>query len=291
MAKSVGAVTGKEILDVLNIPRKGRIYDLASGWWRRMPGHAAHPVFDVVTYRTPRGERNQGDLDFLSEQYNKVNFGFVSELIIGTMHTGTHIDALCHVTVGEQDEWYGGEAADEHLGDFGALSKDASQLPPLVARGILFDIPPVVGYETLPAGFSVGSTELEAAVEHHGVDVRPGDVVLVRTGQMKFWPDEEAMQSCIGAGLSLEGARWLQERGIRALGGDTVNLEVHPTMEVHGSPHPVHPFLIRDHGIPIMEWVNCEELSRDRVYEFLFIALPLTVRGATASMIRPIGIA
>jgi kynurenine formamidase len=43
-------------------------------------------------------------------------------------------------------------------------------------------------------------------------------------------------------------------------------------------------------GIQIMEMLNLEEIARDRVYEFLFVALPLKIIGGTASPIRPVAI-
>jgi len=48
--------------------------------------------------------------------------------------------------------------------------------------------------------------------------------------------------------------------------------------------------LITRHGIQILEMVNLEELARDRVYTFLFIASPLKLAGATGSPVRPIAI-
>jgi kynurenine formamidase len=33
-----------------------------------------------------------------------------------------------------------------------------------------------------------------------------------------------------------------------------------------------------------------EQLAADKAYEFAFIALPLQIRGATGSMIRPVAI-
>jgi hypothetical protein len=58
----------------------------------------------VSIYRSPHGEQVQGDLDFLLPDANQVRQGFISELIIGTVHTGAHIDALCHITRGERNE-------------------------------------------------------------------------------------------------------------------------------------------------------------------------------------------
>jgi kynurenine formamidase len=36
--------------------------------------------------------------------------------------------------------------------------------------------------------------------------------------------------------------------------------------------------------------VNMERLAADKVNEFLFVALPTKIRGATGSMIRPIAV-
>ena len=52
-------------LEALRIPREGRAYDLSSGWWPGMPLSEGHPPLQVLTYRSPAGERNQGDVGFL----------------------------------------------------------------------------------------------------------------------------------------------------------------------------------------------------------------------------------
>src|SRR5689334_245395 len=69
-------------LAALSIPKQGRAYDLSSGWWPGMPIAGDHPPFQLVTYRTPAGQRNQRDLAFMRD--NRVNFGFVSELMLCT---------------------------------------------------------------------------------------------------------------------------------------------------------------------------------------------------------------
>ena len=45
-----------------------------------------------------------------------------------------------------------------------------------------------------------------------------------------------------------------------------------------------------EHGVYLMESLDLEELARDQVYEFCFVALPLKIRGATASMIDPLAV-
>jgi kynurenine formamidase len=281
-------VDPQALMASLKLPSNGKVYDLSSGWWRGMPMAGPHPRFELLTYRSPHGQQVQQDVDLVRREHNPVNYGFASELLLATMHSGTHIDALCHVTCGPRNEWHGG-SADDLLGDFGALARDASELPPLVTRGVMLDIPGVVGCDVLPAHFSIDSAALASACERQAVSIETGDVVLVRTGQMRYWPDEDAMARHADAGVSLDGARWLSDRRPCAVGADTVALEVAPS-GVEGEPQPVHIHLIRDNGIPIIEWVNCEGLAEDGVFEFLFIGIPLSIQGATGSMLRPIAI-
>lgn len=273
-------------LEALRIPKTGRAYDLCSGWWPGMPLAEGHPPFQVLTYRSPAGERNQGDISFLKE--NPHNFGWISELLMCTMHTGTHIDALAHTTCGPDAAWHGGHSSHTELGDFGPLCCDASELPPLLARGVSLDIPAALGIEQLEDSQPVGPEELELACERQQVRPGAGDVALVRTGTMLHWPSTELMTQ--GAGLSLEGAIWLAERGVVAVGADNPALEVEPSIRP-GDPQPVHRTLIYDRGIPILEWCYQEDLARDGVSEFLFVCLPLTVKGATGSLVRPLAIA
>lgn len=289
MSEEMTTVDPAAVLQALALPTKGVVHDLASGWWRGMPGVSCHPQFNVLTYRTPRGLHNQKDFPLVSDD-NDVRFSFVSELVMGTSHTGTHIDALCHVTCGEHDEWHGGVSANDALGDFGALSHDAWELGPMLSRGVLLDVASALGGDRLPPRFSIDDAVLAKTAEAQGVEIRPGDVVLVRTGQMRDWPDSEAMAQSDGVGVTVEGARWLSQRRPSAVGADTASFERVPS-GIAGDPQPVHLHLIFEHGIPIMEWVDCESLARDRAWEFLFVALPLNIRGATGSMIRPVAIA
>ena len=286
--KATAPVTRFDIsLDLLRMPKTGHAYDLSSGWWPGMPLATGHPPFQVMTYRSPAGQRNQKDLRFLDD--NPVNFGFISEYMMCTTHTGTHIDALAHITCGPNSAWHGGFSATEYLGDFGPLNNDASQLPPVIMRGLMLDIPRALGVDHLAPHQGVGAAELEAACARQRIMPSSGDLVLIRTGTMLDWPSPEGLAACDGCGLSLAGVEWLAAKGVAAFAGDNAALEVAPS-GVPGDPQPVHRFLIQEKGLLILEWVNPEELSRDGISEFLFICLPLTVRGATGSMVRPLAV-
>ena len=52
----------------------------------------------------------------------------------------------------------------------------------------------------------------------------------------------------------------------------------------------MHSLLLPAKGIQIIEMLNLEGLAKDKVYEFLFVVLPLKIIGGTASPVRPIAI-
>ena len=278
----------REVLSALSFVKTGRIYDLDSTRWSGMPVAAEHPPFQVMTYRSPRGARNQGDIAWVGRD-NDVHAGMVSDLVMGTMHSGTHIDALSHITCGANSHWYGGFEADNALGDFGALHCDAASIPPIVTRGILVDVAGHLGLRALPRSFAISADVLAQTLHDQGVEVRDNDAVLVRTGYMSLWPDMSAAREHADAGLDHSAALYLADRGAVLVGSDTEGMEVDPS-GVPGNPSPVHIELLVNRGIFITELVNLEELAANKVYEFCFVCLPLRVRGATGSMVRPVAI-
>jgi kynurenine formamidase len=279
--------TASSIQAALTLAREGRVYDLDCTCFPGMPLFPGHPPFQVVTYRTPRGIENQGDQDWLGE--NDVNYHWHSEMVMGTVHTGTHIDALSHVTCGDDNGWHGGGSADRDVGDFGPLRDDATDIPPIIARGVLLDVAGHRGVDALDAHEPIGADELAEVLERQGSELRPGDVALVRTGYLSGWPDADFIAAHEQAGIDRDAALLLADKGVIAVAGDTESLEVLPST-VEGNPHPVHIALLIERGIYILEMVNCEALARDRVYEFCFVCLPLSIKGATGSMVRPVAI-
>lgn len=267
---------------------QGRTFELSSGWWPGMPLAPGHPNFQVLTFRTPMGERNQADLEFLSHNPNK--FGFISEVLSFCAHSGTHIDALCHITLGENDEWHGGYSAHTNLGDFGPLTHDASTLPPFICRGVLVDAPALTGRTHLDPGEFVDAATVEKALTRQGTELKDGDAVFIRTGMMNTWPDVGGMAKVQGAGLTLDGAELLAQMRPLCVGGDTGVVEAMPS-GVPDEPQPVHRLMIHDLGIPLLEWVYLEGLSQAAAYEFLFLCLPIPITGATGSLVRPVAIA
>lgn len=89
----------------------------------------------------------------------------MAELVSATSHCGAQVDALAHMTIGEDDHWYGGGNAREHLGDGGPRLGDASKLPPFVTRGVLLDVAAHRGADGLPKPDPVTGDELAAVAD------------------------------------------------------------------------------------------------------------------------------
>jgi len=94
-----------------------------------------------------------------------------------------------------------------------------------------------------------------------------------------------------GPGIGADGARWLAARAPLAVGADNVAFDVvgHVDPEL-GTSLPCHVVLIVRSGVYIIENLALEELAADGVREFVFVCLPLKMRGVTGSPVRPIAL-
>jgi kynurenine formamidase len=156
---------------------------------------------------------------------------------------------------------------------------------------VLIDVAKSKNVATLPTSYPITVADLQDALKKQGTTLKPGDVVLIRTGVMTLWPDTAKYRLADQPGLSLEAAQWLVE-GQKAMliGADNFGIESFPSKDPENFV-PVHSYLLAERGVSLVEALWLEELAKDQVYELLFIASPLKMRGATASPIRPLAIA
>ena len=123
-------------------------------------------------------------------------------------------------------------------------------------------------------------------MKREGVSVGEGDVVLLRTGRMRYWPDGSRVFGN-SPGVTLETAKWITGHKITVVGADNEAVERTPSGD-ESNWLPGHCHFLTEAGVPQMECINLEDLSGDKVYEFAFIGAPIRLRGATGSPIRPL---
>ena len=255
-----------------------RVYDLAHPLEAATPTSPNHPPFRLGLIR------RHGD------SVREDGSSAANEMFTMGGHTGTHIDALCHVSA--DGFLHGGlDAAEASRG--GRFSVHGVEtISPYLCRGVLLDIPAALGLAVLPAAHPVTAEDLARAAAAAGVEVRAGDAVLIRTG----WPvgrlqDAAAMVGHASGvpGPDVSAGRWLSDRAVRVTGSDTIAYE----WLAPGAGHallPVHRHLLVEAGINIIELLDLEAVAREAVHEFLFVAAPLKLLGATGSPLRPLAV-
>jgi len=208
------------------------------------------------------------------------------DAIVVTPHgTTTHMDALCHMWSG--DELYNGHSADR-VRSYGAGRCGIDKAGPVVARGVLFDVPRVRGVQRLEATDRIGPDDLEAC----GVEVRAGDVAVVRTGWPLAWQDGPEAYWAGQPGLSADGGRWLAERDVCMVASDNAAIGGLNERQLadEGLADDLHMIFLWRHGIYLAEMLWLEELAETGRTDFLFMAAPLAIEGGTASPINPIAV-
>jgi kynurenine formamidase len=280
-------MTKESRADVLGRVRSGAVYDLSVEYFIGMPSWqaAGDPHYQMWMTHTPHGTVVSDPMKVGKGQNEHVSYS--GSAISMYAHTGTHIDALNHF--GLDGAVWNGFTEKDHLGDQGWGVAGAEKLPPIVARGVLIDVAAAKGIEMLPDAYRVTRADLVATLAKQHVTLRSGDVALVRTGRMKVYADSERYMKN-PPGLGLDAARFLvEDGGAMIVGADNLSFEAFPS-ELEDNYIPVHTYLLAQKGAPIIELVNLEELSRDRVYEFAFVGASLKLRGADAAPLRPVAL-
>ncbi|MEU6075763.1 cyclase family protein [Micromonospora sp. NPDC047074] len=255
------------------------IYDLGRRLTIGMPQSPNHPPFWLTM------PRRHGDM------VRADGGSAANDLLVMGTHVGTHIDALAHVS---QDGRLHGGADAVAAGTGGRFEElGVHTIAPMVRRGVLLDIPAVLGQERCPAGYEITAADLEAAVARQNTPVGPGDVVLIRSGWGQLFDHEDRTRyggkDSGVPGVGAEGAQWLADREVHAAGADTIAFECLPPGKGH-STLPAHRILLVEHGIYIIETMALEELARDQVHQFTFVLAPLPLYGATGSPVRPLAV-
>jgi kynurenine formamidase len=205
---------------------------------------------------------------------------------------GTHWDALAHV--GYEGKLYNDTDASVVTGEQGAARLGIEHVGPFATRGLLLDIARLHGVEYFDDNHPIGADDLERATEKAGVEVAPGDAILVRTGQMHFLrAGDKRRYSMRSPGLSTSAIPWLRDHDVAAVATDTMTFEVYPCEDPRIFM-PVHMIQLRDMGLMQGQNWQLDDLAADCVadgqYEFLLVATPLPLTGAVGGPVAPTAI-
>jgi kynurenine formamidase len=259
--------------DFREVVTAGRIVELSHVLTMDMPHSPSHPPF---MFRLTKLHGDARDTD---------EFTVSSDMFTMGSHNGTHMDGLGHV--GCCGMVYGGVPGDSlSTRRDGFAEIGIETVAPVFCRGVLLDVTLLHCGESLPAAYEISREALIETASREGVDIRAGDAVLIRSGWERYWTDNRTYVGLQhgGPGPSREAAIWLGDHDIAVTGADTFAYDKRP------SNMPCHIEFMVNRKINIMENMRLDELARDRIYEFMFCALPLRIKGGTGSPIRAIAL-
>ncbi|KAJ9667946.1 hypothetical protein H2201_001751 [Coniosporium apollinis] len=221
------------------------------------------------------------------------------EVYINTQ-SGSQWDSLKHFAHQKTGMYYNGLSHQEATKSVTNGIHNWCERGGIVGRGVLVDWlrwyeqkngkepPSPVSRHEIPA------KELEETLKWQGTTTRPGDILLVRSGYVRWHnfasPEDRKRGTqdnsvAIGVQNSEETVRWLYDRHFAAVAGDTVAFEAWPPPLEAG--WCLHEWLLVQWGTPIGEMWDLEELSKvcekNGRWSFFLTSAPLHVKGGVGS--------
>lgn len=283
-------LTDAEVLRGVKAIKSGKVITIGSV----IRGGAADPVWpgrhgaDLM--------QTQSYQHYLSGALKPIGGGimYADDFMNTFLHGVTHTDAMGHLWYG--DKIWNGYSAKSTMGKM----LKASVLPiaerGIVGRGVLLDVAKFKGVASLDPGMQITLQDILDTAKSENVTIEKHDVLIIRTGFLQLFFTKGAdwfYKNFNEPGVTAEKAlcEWLNKMEISFTASDTIAHE--QTMSsVTGTAIPLHPWLLRDMGLGILEIADLEALSadcaKDGQYTFMFVAAPLKIAYATGAPTNPV---
>ncbi|KAJ5037550.1 uncharacterized protein L3040_007722 [Drepanopeziza brunnea f. sp. 'multigermtubi'] len=202
----------------------------------------------------------------------------------GHQDTGLYYNGLKHEDI--PDPAHISDNSQHHWSDRGGI----------VGRGVLIDYASWAEKNNIAysatSSHEITVQDLETIAKDQGVEFRPADILIIRSGWVKWYngASEEARVKGARDGLehiglagNAETVEWLWDHHFAAVAGDSITFEVWPPKPAYR----LHDHLLAMWGTPIGELWDLEGLAeackREKKYSFFLTSAPLNVQGGVAS--------
>jgi kynurenine formamidase len=207
-------------------------------------------------------------------------------------HSMTHFDALGHF-------FYEGRGHD----DSGAqiVSRDGvckldvgAAAAGIVGRGVLLDLPAIVGAPFLAPSDWVGLGAARDWLRATGTSPTAGDILFVRTGRPRAPTPERDAFPRVG-GLGLDCCRWVHDTRFSLIVCDAgMDVPDSPTPLVENVPTPWHVLALTRMGISLVDFADLEQLADACAaaarYSFLAVVSVFPFAGSTGCPVNPLAV-
>ena len=227
----------------------------------------------------------------INQSYTGDPDGFHTSDDIVTMglQAGTHWDALAHVA--QADTLYNGHPASA-VTFAGARRCGIDKIGPVLGRAVLLDVARALGVERLEPGHAIDGDDLDAALALAEVDLEPGDIALIRTGQLGLVrAGRRADYGYPSPGVGREGLRWIRSHDLGAAATDNLTFEVFPA-ESDDVFMPIHMLSLVHVGLlQGQNWdldALADDCAADGQYDMLLSATPAPFRHGVGGPVVPV---
>ena len=285
--------TPEDIVAAARLVRKGQVFSLAVPFDEKGP-QGAKSDYGAIGRFNPIHVMLRAGTDAWAGALDHRKIRGADDIIIMPTQCGTQWDGLGHIFYGDR-MWNGRDC--RTVTSFGAQECGIEQTrAKMVGRGVLLDIPRLLGRDWLDDGFGITNDLLDRAVAATGVAVGRGDFLLVRTGHLEAKRAAGSWDGYSGGdapGLAFETLDWLHAHEVAAIATDTWGVEVRPNQTTDAA-QPWHWIAIPIIGLSVGEIFDLADLARDCAEdgccEFMFVAPALQITGAVGSPVNPLAI-
>lgn len=183
--------------------------------------------------------------------------------VVMNEHNGTHVDAPAHFISDAKPHAH--------------VTIDRVPLTRMIGRGVRIDC------RNFKEGDYVSRDFIADWEAQHG-PLKAGDIVLFNFGWAAHWglrpQGNRYLENWPGVGM--DAAEYLIEKSVDALGVDTLS----PDPPAALATNPIHPVVLEKQILIIENLCNLERLPN----VFVFIGLPLKIRGGSGSPIRAVAL-
>ncbi len=273
---AVNLITPQKRLEAAAAVRTGRSLSLARPLNTAPGPHNPQPVQHFVRWFTRSAEEGGGAGDFIGLHIHGYQV--------------THIDALCHGW-GERGMWGGRDpmqSLSPQAARWGAVHhwKDG-----IVTRGVLLDVARHRGLPHVPFNEPVHADELRQVAQAQGVEVRPGDALVIHCGRDALERERPDWNPNTDGhpGLSVSALRFIRQHDVAVLVWDLMDAQPYEL----GWPLVPHAAL-HEFGVPLVD--NCalgalaDACAAEARYDFMLTIAPLVLEGGTGSPVNPIAL-
>jgi kynurenine formamidase len=282
-------ITPETIAAACRLATRGKVFALGIPLGREGPQSGTRQRFNPIHAMF----RDGGDQPKTPAEVREMQgYGGSDDWIVMPLQCVTQWDSLAHI-FDEGKMWNGYDAT--LVTSTGAARNSIDKTSgKLAGRGVLLDVARHKEVRSLAPGYAISVADLEATAAAQRVEVRRGDILLIRTGHMSRYLDKKDWRHFDlddFPGVSIHTAPWMHAREIAAVASDNYAVEVRPSELLPAFRNPFHILAIPNMGLTLGEIFYLDALAEDCAadgrWEFLLVAPPLPVTRGVGTPINP----